>query len=56
MKIADPVISFYGLSIHSSLLDIQSVFKDMSAFAATVPQFKTKLRAIATYEEKLHLL
>ncbi len=52
MKIVDPSSSFYGLSIHSTLLDIQAVFKKMSGFTVTIPQFKTGLRAIATYEEK----
>lgn len=52
MKIVDPNSSFYGLSIHSTLLDIQAVFKKMSGFTVTIPQFKTGLRAIATYEER----
>lgn len=56
MKIVDPAASFYGLSIQSSLLDIQSVFKDMSGFTLTIPQFKTGLRAIATYEGKIDFL
>lgn len=56
MKIIDPEATFYGLSIQSSIEDIQNVLRDKPGFTVTIPQFKTGLRAIATYEEKIDFL